>query len=238
MDAIIFKGDVNMPKLMRRRFHSFWMMRRRDGLLLLAALLLLAVWAQRHRFATPPRPLSPLRVAKVVDGDTAILSDGRIVRYIGIDTPEQGQPYYETAKKFNRRLVQRKLVELEFDVERYDHYGRILAYVFVKDYKGKRIFVNAEMVRNGFARIYTKPPNVRYADMLFRLQEEARKNKRGLWSVYRPSRRPVIANRKTLTFHRLSCPSAKRIRSQNRLRFPNYEAALSKGYRPCRECQP
>jgi micrococcal nuclease len=131
-----------------------------------------------------------------------------------------------------------KQVELEFDVERYDHYGRLLAYVFVRDSKGRRIFVNAEMVRNGFARTYTKPPNVRYAEMFVRLQEEARKNRRGLWSVYRPTRQPVVGNRNTRTFHRLTCPLAKRIRPHNRVRFRNAEAALQAGYHPCRECRP
>ena len=170
---------------------------RQRWLWLLAPLLLLAIWGQQRRTS---KPTTGLRVVKVVDGDTVVLSDGRTVRYIGIDTPEHGQPYFDAARNFNRKLVLNKPVELEFDVERYDHYGRLLAYVFVRDEKGRRVFVNAEMVRNGFARTYTKPPNVRYADLFVRLQEEARKNRRGLWSVYHPTRQPVIGNRNTLSF--------------------------------------
>jgi len=204
--------------------------------LALVGLLLLAIVSQRH--FVPPKKAAGLRVVKVVDGDTVLLSDGRTLRYIGIDTPERGQPFYEAARNFNRKLVEGKSVELEFDVERYDHYGRLLAYVFVRDERGRRIFVNAEMVRNGFARIYTKPPNVKYADLLLRLQEEARRNRRGLWSVYKPSRSPVIGNRRTMVFHRPSCPAVRQISPQNRIRFRNATEALEQGFHPCRECQP
>lgn len=219
----------------RRRSRSPSQRLRRRWLLALLPLLLLLVWMQRHRM---PSPSGALQVIKVIDGDTVVLSDGCTVRYIGIDTPEYGQPYYEAAKNFNRQLVQGKAVELELDIERYDRYGRLLAYLFVRDENGRRVFVNAEMVRNGFALVYTKPPNIRYADLLVQLQKEAREEQRGLWSVYRPNRRPVIASRNGLTFHRLNCPLAKRIHSRNRLRFSDAEEALSKGYHPCRKCQP
>jgi micrococcal nuclease len=217
----------------RQAMRPVWQVRR--WLWLLAPLLLLAIWGQQRRAA---KPTTGLRVVKVVDGDTVVLSDGRTVRYIGIDTPEHGQPYFDAARNFNRKLVLGKPVELEFDLERYDRYGRLLAYVFVRDEKGRRVFVNAEMVRNGFARTYTKPPNVRYADLFVQLQEEARKHRRGLWSVYRPTRQPVIGNRNTRTFHRLNCPLARRISPRNRIRFPNADAALQAGFHPCRECQP
>ncbi|MCS7188128.1 MAG: thermonuclease family protein, partial [Armatimonadota bacterium] len=162
----------------------------RFPLVTLMLLMLFAVASQRYFNPQGRAVKTGLKVVKVVDGDTIVLSDGRTVRYIGIDTPERGQPFYEAARNFNRKLVQGKIVELEFDVERYDHHGRLLAYVFLRDKSGRRIFVNAEMVRNGFARTYTKPPNVKYADLFVKLQDEARANKRGLWSVYKPTRSP------------------------------------------------
>lgn len=203
------------------------------------ALLLIFSAASQLRLILPRGAKeTQLKVVKVIDGDTVVLSDGRTVRYIGIDTPERGEPFYEAAKNFNRKLVQGKTVELEFDVERYDRYGRVLAYVFVTERTGRRVFVNAEMVRNGFARIYTKPPNVKYADLLVRLQEEARENRRGLWLVYKPTRSPVIGNKRTMVFHRTNCPAVRQISPKNRVRFPNAEVALERGFHPCRECQP
>lgn len=119
-----------------------------------------------------------LRVSKVVDGDTIVLDTGEHVRYIGIDTPEQGHLYYSEAKRENERLVKGKTVKLEYDVGRTDKFGRTLAYVYVNG-----IFVNAELVKGGYAVIATYPPNVKYADKFRALQEEARKEKRGLWGL-------------------------------------------------------
>ena len=128
------------------------------------------------------------RVQQVIDGDTIELDNGESVRYIGIDTPETrkregdtwvyvGEPFAERAKDFNRRLVEDKIARLETDVQKKDKYGRTLAYCFVDD-----IFVNARMLQEGFALLYTIPPNVKYIDLLVKAQEDARKNNRGLWA--------------------------------------------------------
>lgn len=117
-------------------------------------------------------------VLRVIDGDTVVLEGGQRVRYIGIDTPEKGRPYYLEAKKENERLILGKKVRLEFDVEKQDKYGRTLAYVYVGD-----VFINAELVKNGYAMVYTCPPNVKYAKTFLALQREARKVKRGLWGL-------------------------------------------------------
>lgn len=117
-------------------------------------------------------------VLRVIDGDTVVLKGGQRVRYIGIDTPEEGRPYYLETKEENKRLVQGKKVSLEYDVEKADKYGRTLAYVYVGG-----LFVNAELVKNGYAMIYTFPPNVKYAKTFLALQQEARTAKRGLWGL-------------------------------------------------------
>ena len=119
-----------------------------------------------------------LRVTRVTDGDTIVLENGEHVRYIGMDTPEKGRPYYGEATRENKRLVDGKKVRLEYDVERTDRYGRTLAYVYAGD-----IFVNAELVSNGYAMIYTFPPNVKYYKTFLALQKEAREQKRGLWGL-------------------------------------------------------
>jgi len=77
-----------------------------------------------------------------------------------------------------RGLVKDRKVRLEFDAGRTDKYGRTLAYV----YSGN-IFVNAELVKKGYALVYTVPPNVKYAKEFVSLQSEARDAKKGLWSL-------------------------------------------------------
>jgi micrococcal nuclease len=139
---------------------------------------------------------SDILVKRAVDGDTLQLENGERVRLIGIDTPEmhESDKLYRdsqrtrqdirtikelgrSAYEFTRNLVEGKRVSLEFDVERHDKYGRILAYVYLKD----GTFVNAEIVKQGFASLMTIPPNVKYADLFLKLYQEARENRRGLW---------------------------------------------------------
>ena len=135
-------------------------------------------------------------VDRVVDGDTLVLESGERVRLIGIDTPEmhESKKLYrdaqrthqdasaiqrlgERAYEFTRNLVEGKRVSLEFDVEKHDRYKRLLAYVYLKD----ATFVNAEIVKQGYASLMTYPPNVKYADSFVKLYQEARENRRGLW---------------------------------------------------------
>jgi micrococcal nuclease len=124
-------------------------------------------------------------VVRVVDGDTIVVRlDGREqrVRYIGINTPESVDPrravqcFGREGAARNGELVGGKTVWLERDVSETDQYGRLLRYVAVD---GR--LVNAELVREGYARAVTYPPDVRYADYLRDLEREARAAGRGLW---------------------------------------------------------
>lgn len=128
------------------------------------------------------------RVTRVVDGDTIHVELGgrdETVRYIGIDTPETKKPgspvecFGHAASRANERLVEGERVRLVEDAEPRDRYGRLLAYVYrVRDGR----FVNAELVRAGFAQTLTIPPNVRYASRFARLARRAREHRRGLWA--------------------------------------------------------
>jgi micrococcal nuclease len=129
-----------------------------------------------------------LLVTKVVDGDTFWADDetskGIKVRLIGVDAPESRKTFKKEigyfgkeAKAYLANLLDGKSVRLEFDLNRTDQYGRTLAYVFLQD----GTFVNAELVKNGYAMVMTVPPNVKFADEFVKLQQEARENKRGLW---------------------------------------------------------
>lgn len=118
-------------------------------------------------------------VTRVTDGDTMETEDGQHVRYIGIDTPERGEPYYWEALQVNSDLVTGKEVRLEKDVEDKDRNGRLLRYVWVGD-----TMVNVELVRQGYAYSYSYGPNLRYQEYFLRLEKEAREQRRGLWNSY------------------------------------------------------
>ena len=135
----------------------------------------------------------------VNDGDTIVLSDGRHVRYIGIDAPEMAyaekaaEPFAEKSKQYNRNLTLGKQVKLEYDQDRYDNYGRLLAYVFLRD----GAFVNQSMLQKGLAHYYQKKPNIRQAKKLLQAQKAAMRAKVGIWAGYRIGR--------TGPFDRLRC---------------------------------
>lgn len=126
------------------------------------------------------------RVIRIVDGDTIRVSVGGdvyTVRYIGIDCPETKHPSLPVqwmgpeATRANEELVRGKKVYLEKDVSETDRYGRLLRYVFLDD----GTFVNAELVRRGYAQVATYPPDVKYQDLFLEMQVEAREAGRGLW---------------------------------------------------------
>ena len=109
----------------------------------------------------PPPERQPATLVRVVDGDTIRARvDGveERVRYIGIDTPERDQRCFVAATNANEELLDDGPLRLEFDVERRDRYGRLLAYV----YAGKT-FVNLELVRAGMADPVVFEPNHRHA---------------------------------------------------------------------------
>ena len=162
------------------------------------ALLALGGWLLVHAWAgcgsDQSRDAAPVagsavraRVIRVVDGDTIVASiegDDEYVRYIGVDTPETVKPdtpvqcFGPRASAENHRLVEGRTVRLVFDAEARDDYGRLLAYV----YAGSR-FVNAELVRGGYARTLVISPNTSHAAQFHRLAAKAASAGQGLWGT-------------------------------------------------------
>lgn len=145
----------------------------------------------------------PCRVVKVVDGDTFTCRlEGKEevkVRLIGVDTPEStdnpkarrdaertGRSLEQIismgklAKDFTKSLLpEGTTVYLEFDVQTTDRYGRLLAYVWLPDGR----LLNEVLIREGYAQVYTVPPNVKYQERLLDAQRRAREEGKGLWKL-------------------------------------------------------
>ena len=90
-------------------------------------------------------------------------------------------PVEQEAFDFDKGLLEGKYVRLEFDVNKANQNADTLAYVFLLD---NNFFVNAEIIRQGFADLQIRPPNTKYADKLREAYQEARKEKRGLQGQY------------------------------------------------------
>ena len=174
---------------MRKRNSQKWLLL---GLLLL---LLLAVGCQKEEsegtgarvegLKPPAQALEEGEVVRVIDGDTVVVeTDGKKekVRLIGVNTPETNHPkigveyYGKEASKYTKDRLHGKDVRLELDQEKRDRYGRLLAYLWMED----ELF-NATLVQEGYARIMTVQPNVKYEKTFLRLEREARKQDVGLW---------------------------------------------------------
>jgi micrococcal nuclease len=127
-----------------------------------------------------------------------------------------------------------KKVRLEFDVEKKDQEGRILAYVFVKD-----LFVNGELVRLGFARAAVSPPNLKYKDLFLRYEKGASEKYAGLWQEGKEESEPYyVGNKRSYVFHKPSCPLVNKIPEKNKIIFRNRVDPIRIGYVPCKICKP
>lgn len=174
----------------------------------------------------------------VDDGDTIILEDGRKIRYIGINAPEidhkdnKAEPYAYKAKQFNKNLVYLKKVRLEFDSEKYDKYGRVLAYVFLSD----GTFVNNEIIDKGFAYCLPIPPNLMYEKLFLKSQQNAMSLKTGIWQNWKDSNNEYVANIKSKRFHKNKCRFAGKISKRNIIYFNTKWDAFWEGFAPCKKC--
>ncbi len=182
------------------------------------------------------------KVRFVYDGDTILLSSGEKVRYLGIDAPEldpEGKRHEFMAleaMKFNIKMVKGKLVRLEFDRERRDRYGRLLAYVYLVK-TGQMI--NALLLKKGLAHVLLKEPNLRYKRLFVKIQREAMKNRLGIWSKpFKNEEKYYIGNKRSFIFHRPNCAFGRRINPTNKIIFKDCYQAFWEGYSPCRRCKP
>ena len=144
--------------------------------------LVITVLPLRSRNANvqpPPPQLETGTVVRVIDGRTIFVRVGKTeveVRYIGVDTPEYGHPWYDLVTDVNRNWVVGKEVDLERDRVDSDAQGRLLRYVYLEG-----AMVNAALIAVGLGSAGTGQ-NVRYAEGFRRLEAEARSEQLGIWA--------------------------------------------------------
>jgi len=218
-------------------------------------------WNQETRTASINDKIetNTAKVIRVVDGDTLEVEfNGKIekVRLIGVDTPEsvhpdvsKNVPEGKTASEFTKSMLEGKEVELEFDVQERDQYGRLLAYVW---YNGEMF--NKVLLQEGYARIATYPPNVKYVDEFAEIQKIARKNNKGFWNnntfngevieddtsstnnTSVKTQGKYVGSIESNKYHYPSCRWAKKILEENQIWFDTIEEAEQHGYEPCGAC--
>lgn len=127
-------------------------------------------------------------VAEVVDGDTVRLANGQLLRYLGLNTAESriktGEEWIERdsiwakkASEFNIKLTAGKKINIEYDKQKKDTYGRLLGYAFIN---GE--FVNELILREGLAVIDIRAPNFKYLNRLSSAFKQSQDDRSGIWS--------------------------------------------------------
>jgi micrococcal nuclease len=204
-------------------------------------LLVILAWVCLSLTPVPCYTVPYYRAKFVYDGDTILLENGEQVRYLGLDAPEvdhkggKSQFMGREAWKRNRQILSSGQVRLEQGKESRDRYGRLLAYVFLKNGK----MVNEILVQEGMAYVMFKSKGLKYRDCLLESQRKAMKKKVGIWSrEIKEGEKAYLAKRGSYCFHRSTCPFGKKISPKNRVRFKDRDDAFWEGYSPCRQCNP
>jgi len=179
-----------------------------------------------------------VKAKAAIDGDTLLLTDGRFVRYIGINAPEiahhdkPGEPFGKASAAYNAHLIGNGRVQLEYDRQKYDHYGRLLAYV----YNTEGVLVNRAMVAAGMAYCLYKKPNLRYTKALLEDQIKAMNASKGIWPKLGQTGGGVLGNRRSRRFHLPDCRNARKMSRKNKTRFSTQWQAFRNGYSPGKNC--
>lgn len=124
------------------------------------------------------------RVVRVLDDDALVLDTGQSVRLIGIEAPaapnrtREGEPGYDTAKRLLEDMVLGREVELHYGGLTRDRYDRALAHVVTTDALGPRLWLNAEMVKKGGARVRVYPDTAAANAPLIKMESKAREEGR------------------------------------------------------------
>lgn len=164
-------------------------MKKLRNLIILIMILLVTVLSNQWETGETSGVGDVTTITRVVDGDTVVTEEGEKIRIIGINTPEIGkrtEPYGAEAKKYAEEMLLDRKVYLEADVSDRDQYGRLLRHVWLKNPERGNFEEDnygAVALRNGYAQVYTFPPDVKYEKKFLKLSREARREERGLWGI-------------------------------------------------------
>jgi micrococcal nuclease len=201
-----------------------------------AFLLFLLLVRMVIRIGPERGPADRFLVLSIIDGDTVEMVEKERLRLLGIDAPEVGEPFYDSARTALRELTQGKSLEIKFSQRRRDNYGRLLGYAYTDT-----LFVNRQLVRLGLALVYPHRDNLKdtkQMNSLFAAQDSAIADRLGIWSVPRVPEEFYLVTPRGLRFHRPTCQFIDPNRINQYIKIYSREEAFRAGYSPCRECRP
>lgn len=209
----------------------------KKAIVVLIALVLILLFRLVEDIGQDKAPGDRFVIMRVIDGDTVELAGGDRLRLLGIDTPERGELFYDSATIFLESLVLGKKSRIEYADKRRDRYGRLLGFLYIED----TVFVNKRILSAGLGYLYLvkdqELSRPRFKELLL-AQRAAVESKVGLWGIVRDYEDKYIASKYSLRFHRPGCSSASQIQQSNVRTFEIMQEALYEGLSPCRICRP
>lgn len=182
------------------------------------------------------QPGDRFMVVRVFDGDTVELAGGDRLRLLGIDTPEQGEPFCDSATNLITRVASQQRGRVEYANRRRDKYGRLLGYLYVDT-----LFINRVVIDSGYGYVYLFSDNELHSEPVRELMEAQRSamaRRVGLWSLtYEPEAR-YINKPGSFRLHRPGCRSVSDLKPGEGRVFSTREEGLATGLSPCRNCKP
>ncbi|MCP4245666.1 MAG: thermonuclease family protein [bacterium] len=204
------------------------------AVVVVGSLSLLAIALSDEDGTSQPERVTRVKVQRVYSGGEAKTESDEKLVYAGIRTPSRGDPFFEEAKRRNAALVEGKTVRLRFEEQGADRKEQLCAYVYAD-----RVFVNEILVREGLAYVRRTAETRRYAEVLLAAQQEARRKRRGLWTLPPPDRVDRYpANTKHGNFHRPDCGELPNIKAERLVVFNHRNEAFDEGFAPCGRCRP
>jgi micrococcal nuclease len=182
------------------------------------------------------KPSDRYTVVSVIDGDTVELKGGDRLRLLSIDTPEEGEPFYDDARQYLGDIALGQQARIEFANTRRDRYGRLLGYLYIDT-----IFVNHSILERGLGNLYLfKDTDLGREETarLLQAQRSAIGEKRGVWSLNREAEDYYIACNGSFRLHRPGCRSVANLKEGRYRTFQIREEGLLEGLSPCRNCKP
>ena len=175
-------------------------------------------------------------VSRILDGDTMELRGGDRVRLLALDTPEEGEAFYEEATQLLTRLALGETARVEYAHRRRDKYGRLLAYLYIDS-----LLVNKTVIDSGLGYVYLFRDNDLQSDqvrLMIAAQRSAIERGVGLWSLPHAPEERYINKSGSFRLHRPNCRSMGELVEGRFQSFATREEGLATGLSPCRNCKP
>jgi len=216
----------------RRRTRPWWV----SALLIIVLAALILVFRLVEDIGPDRGPDDRFVVSQILDGDTMELQGGDRLRLLALDTPEEGEAFYNEATELVARLSMGLTARIEYAHRRRDKYGRLLGYLYIDT-----LFVNKTIIDSGLGYVYLFRDNDLKSDqvrLMIEAQRSAIKRKVGLWSLpYAPEER-YINKSGSFRLHRPNCRSLGELVEGRYQSFSTREEGLATGLSPCRNCKP